>query len=511
MRTAPITTIASLALLVVLLTACTQVVQVTPTPNPVAEPQSLPVAQVGGQGAGADEFTADGGLPHASLNTMLQQAIPAVVRINTDTGSGSGVIIQTQGTTGYIVTNHHVVQGSAWIEATVGDSAAYEAELLGADAGRDLAVLKICCGSFQTARFGDIVGLMPATEVVVIGYPHGIPGPATITQGIVSAIRFNTTLQSQVIQTDAAMNPGNSGGPILSLGGEVLGIITFKFMDSEGLGFAIPSNVVFQELPSLWASDQPPPTAPALVPITTSSADDAMLEARIQEAIQELMPTPAPTAVPVSTPIPDPQPTQASVPAPTVAAIPTPLPPTPAPTLHPCSLAYIPPVSELEAEYTRFMATDPYTNSVNTEFRGVLARLFPEIAAAYIIKFIHDPMKYSSFRDYLGKEGYRASNTYTGTALRSLLRSDVLPRVDESLHEYNQRLASDPCTLTRTIVFADDELMTLLIVVSFESLVSPSTRQAMTRITMREIYAFRDSDPTRPLIYYILEKADSAN
>ena len=236
MKVALTTKIVSFSLLVLLLTACTQVVQVTPTPNPVAEPQSLPVAQAGGQDAGADEFTGDGGLPHASLNTMLRQAIPAVVRINTDTGSGSGVIIQTQGTTGYIVTNHHVVQGSAWIEATVGDSAAYEAELLGVDAGRDLAVLKICCGSFRTARFGDIVGLMPATEVVVIGYPHGIPGPATITQGIVSAIRFNTTLQSQVIQTDAAMNPGNSGGPHPVAGRRGFGHHHFQVYGLRGLG-----------------------------------------------------------------------------------------------------------------------------------------------------------------------------------------------------------------------------------------------------------------------------------
>ena len=73
---------------------------------------------------------------------------------------------------------------------------------------RDLAVLKICCGGFPTAQFGDVVGLEPATEVLVVGYPHGIPGPATITRGIVSAVRFNTTLRSQVIQTDAATKPG---------------------------------------------------------------------------------------------------------------------------------------------------------------------------------------------------------------------------------------------------------------------------------------------------------------
>ena len=86
-----------------------------------------------------------------------------------------------------------------------------------------------------------------------------------------------------------------------------------------------------------------------------------------------------------------------------------------------------------------------------------------------------------------------------------------MPNIDESLHEYNRRLASDHCTTTRSRVFADDELMMLLIVVSAEGRVAPHLRDAMTRITMRELYAFRDSDPTRPLIYYVLEKADSAN
>ena len=506
MRIALNATIASLAVTALLLSACAPSRLDTPTPTPVAAPQSLPVAQSGGQAAGTHEFTADGGLPHASLNTMLQQAIPAVVRINIDISSGSGVIIQTQGTAGYIVTNHHVVQGAGWIEATVGDSRVYQAELLGEDAGRDLAVLKMCCGGFPTARFGDIVGLMPATEVVVIGYPHGIPGPATITQGIVSAIRFNTTLQSQVIQTDAAMNPGNSGGPILSLGGEVLGIITFKFMDSEGLGFAIPSNVVFQELPSLWASEQPPLTTPALAPITTSNPDDAMLEARIQEAIQELMPTPAPTAVPA------PQSTPASGPAPRVAATSTPLPVIPAPTLHPCSLAYIPPIAELEVEYTRFMATDPYTNSVSTDFREILARQFPEIAASYILEFIRGPLKYASFRGYLGKVGYQPGfENNLRSEFQTLRGRGVLPNADESLDTYNQRLASDPCTPARSRVFAEDEIMTLLAVEIARSGYSPLASKAMVEITTRDIYGFRDRDAATPLIYFILEMDDSGN
>ena len=425
--------------------------------------------------------------------------IPAVVRVNTDTGSGSGVIAQIQGNAGYVVTNQHVVQGTARVQVIVGDGATYEAEILGEDAVRDLAVLKICCGGFPTARFGDVAGLEPATEVLVVGYPHGIPGPATITQGIVSAVRFSTELRSEVIQTDAATNPGNSGGPIVSLGGEVLGIVTYKFMESEGLGFAVPSNVVMEQLPALWANERTRPRVPSLVSITGSGSDEE-LEARIQEAIQELMPTLSPTPIPV------PQPTPANIPATTFGPTPASLPPTPASTLHPCDLATIPPLDELQQVYTRFMAADPYANSVNTEFRGVLARLFPKISAVYILEFIHDPLGYASFRDYLGTVGYGASNVDKKAYFQQLRRSGVLPSVDESLYDYNQQ--SDPCTLARTTVFADDKLMTLLAVEIATGSYSPAWSEVVTGITMREIYAFRDRDPATPLIYLIMKMDD---
>ena len=288
----------------------------SPTPNPTA----LSVSRVGGQDAATDEFATNGGVPFASLSGKAQQAVPAVVRINTNTGSGSGVIAQTLGNTGYVVTNHHVVQGANRVQVTAKDGPTYQAEVLGEDAVRDLAVLKICCDSFQSASFGDVGGLEPGMDVMVIGYPRDIPGSATITRGIVSAIRFNTTLQSQVIQTDAATNPGNSGGPIVSLGGEVLGIMTFKYMDAEGLGFAVPSDAVLQQLPVLWATEQPLPSVPSLVSITKSDPGEDELTRRIEEAIQELIPTPAPT------PSPTPRPTRAVSPTPKPAATST-LPP----------------------------------------------------------------------------------------------------------------------------------------------------------------------------------------
>ena len=285
----------------------------------------------------------------------------------------------------------------------------------------------------------------------------------------------------------------------------MLGIMTFKYMDAEGLAFAVPGDVVLRQLPALWASDQLPPSVPPLVAITKPDLDDNELTRRIEEAIQELMPTPTPTP----TPSPAPRPTHAIVPTPRSAATPTLLPPMPAPTLSPCAMAEIPPLDELDLEYQWFMLGDPYTNSVNAEFRETLAKLFPAITAAYILEFVDNPTKYASFRDYLSKVGYQGANGDIKAKFRSLRHSGILPGVDESLYEYNQQ--SDPCALTRTIVFVDDELMTLLAVVYAESGVNPWMRDAVTRITAQDIHKFRDRDPSTPLVYFILEMDDSAN
>lgn len=146
------------------------------------------------------------------------------------------------------------------------------------------------------------------------------------------------------------------------------------------------------------------------------------------------------------------------------------------------------------------MLTDPYTNSVNTEYREVLARLFPKIAAAYIIEFIDDPLRYASFRDYLQKVGYHYGNIRAD--FRTLRRSGGLAYDDEW---------PVGCQWARLVVFANDELMTLLAVVYARSGVSPFMRDAVTRITMQDIQKFRDRDPSAFLIYFILEMDDEAN
>ena len=159
------------------------------------------------------------------------------------------------------------------VRVVVNDSTAYQGTVLGSDPVRDLAVVSICCGSFHSLSFGDISQLEPGDAVFALGYPLGIAGEATLTQGIVSAIRYDSIYQSDVIQTDAAINPGNSGGPMLSVSGSILGINTFKYSEIgvEGLGFAISGKTAQQRIPSLLAGAPRPTPTPTRVRPTPSA------------------------------------------------------------------------------------------------------------------------------------------------------------------------------------------------------------------------------------------------
>ena len=200
-----------------------------------------------------------------------------MVRITSSTGTGTGVIFDTQGRTGYVVTNEHVVEGQSRVNVTVNDSTTYNGNVLGVDATRDLAVVSICCGDFAALEFGDAAALEVGDEVVNIGYALGsrIQGSATVTKGIVSALRWDADHGAYVIQSDAAINPGNSGGPMLSLEGKVLGINTYARVSdfgAEGLGFAISARTVTEWVPVLRAGTAVPTATPAPRPTPTPAA-----------------------------------------------------------------------------------------------------------------------------------------------------------------------------------------------------------------------------------------------
>jgi serine protease Do len=166
---------------------------------------------------------------------------------------GSGVIIDASGT---IVTNDHVIRGASAVHVMLADGRQIDAEVVGADAQNDLAVLRVQSKTpLPAAKLGTSSDLMIGETVVAIGAPFGLT--KTVTSGVLSAMgrsfKANDQLYIDFLQTDAAINPGNSGGPLLNLDGEVIGINTAIFSGAQGIGFAIPVDKVrriVQELKS---------------------------------------------------------------------------------------------------------------------------------------------------------------------------------------------------------------------------------------------------------------------
>ncbi|MBI3912647.1 MAG: trypsin-like peptidase domain-containing protein [Chloroflexi bacterium] len=187
----------------------------------------------------------------------VRKAKPAVVTIInelnsqsrrgvTPTASGSGVIIDPQG---YIITNNHVVAGEKNLTVIYADGSKADATILGADATIDIAVLKVEGKVPAYAQFGDSNALEPGQIAIAIGSPLG-DYRGTVTVGVVSGLNRRVGRQNGLIQTDAAINNGNSGGPLINSLGQVIGINTLVVRNTnegnvaEGLGFAIPSNQV---------------------------------------------------------------------------------------------------------------------------------------------------------------------------------------------------------------------------------------------------------------------------
>ncbi len=158
-------------------------------------------------------------------------------------GLGSGVVMDREGR---ILTNAHTVDGAQRILVGLGDGRVLGASVLGADEDTDIAVVKIEGDHLQPAEFGDSDRLKVGQPVLAIGNPLGLPGGPTVTSGVVSSLHRNIRLGDgdglQVIQTDAAVNPGNSGGPLVDLQGRVVALNAATIPYAEGIGFAVPIN-----------------------------------------------------------------------------------------------------------------------------------------------------------------------------------------------------------------------------------------------------------------------------
>ena len=184
-----------------------------------------------------------------SLPDIYKKVIPSVVSISAASGSststGTGIIMSSDG---YIITNYHVVSSAQQIVVLLTDGQEYTACQLGGDETSDIMVLKIDASGLTPAEFGDSDAAEVGDSVVAIGDPLGIELRGTMTDGIICGIKRDVAVGDRtmtLMQTNAALNSGNSGGPLVNMEGQVIGINTIKLSSSgyttvEGLGFAIP-------------------------------------------------------------------------------------------------------------------------------------------------------------------------------------------------------------------------------------------------------------------------------
>ncbi|MGQ9615003.1 MAG: S1C family serine protease [Spirochaetota bacterium] len=187
-----------------------------------------------------------------AVTGVVERVEPSVVAINVARrdktvegeleGSGSGVIIAPDG---FILTNNHVVENVSRVEAKLTDGRVIPARVLGADPSTDLAVVRAMADGLPVAELGDSSGLRVGQLVIAIGNPLGFQG--TVSTGVISALGRSLRsrdgrLIEDVIQTDAALNPGNSGGPLVDTRGRVIGINTAMIFMAHGISFAIPIN-----------------------------------------------------------------------------------------------------------------------------------------------------------------------------------------------------------------------------------------------------------------------------
>ena len=228
----------------------TQPAEQQPAPATDSERRNLPSLTISQKPASQPNIpsSAEGAL---SLQEIYRKMIASTVSISTVTrsgrSSGTGIIMTADG---YIITNHHVIEDALAINVMTSDAQDYAAALVGSDETSDLAVLRIEASGLTPAEFGDSDALQVGDAVVAIGDPLGVQLRGTMTDGIVSAINRDLTVGDRtmtLIQTNAALNNGNSGGPLINCYGQVIGINTMKMgsystysASVEGLGFAIP-------------------------------------------------------------------------------------------------------------------------------------------------------------------------------------------------------------------------------------------------------------------------------
>jgi serine protease Do len=200
--------------------------------------------------------------PPSSLAPLIKAVSPGVINVLTysepvegiaagrvPTATGSGFLL---GPEGYVVSNHHVVKDAQWIQVRLADGRSFDAELVGSDPDTDLALLRVLDGTdLPSVVLGDSDRLEVGDWVVAIGNPFGLD--RSVSHGLISAKErvLGVGPLDDFIQTDALINPGNSGGPLFNMRGEVVGVNSAIISHAQGIGFAVPINMVKDLLPNL--------------------------------------------------------------------------------------------------------------------------------------------------------------------------------------------------------------------------------------------------------------------
>ena len=298
-----------------------------------------------------------------SIADVTENALPSVAHIVTGTGSGTGFIVNESG---LVVTNKHVVEGSTQVSVRMASGSEYRGSVTQRHPTLDLAYVSIDSSqTFTPIAVGDSDEVRVGAEVIAIGFPLGseLGSEPTVSVGIISAKRDDR------LQTDASLNPGNSGGPLLNMYGQVIGVVVSRVEEDSagrpisGIGFAIPINEVKTELGGQVSPAGPvlptPTPFPTIGPTPDLEATKSAIEAidafrrasdqATQAAVEAQataeqyaadleatriadLPTPTPTATPTATPLPTATPT--ATPTPTPEPTPT---PTATPTPHPAT------------------------------------------------------------------------------------------------------------------------------------------------------------------------------
>ncbi len=184
------------------------------------------------------------------LNVLTySEPVEGIVAGRVPTATGSGFLL---GPEGYVVSNHHVVKDAQWIQVRLPDGRLFDAELVGSDPDTDLALLRVLDGTdLPSVVLGDSDRLEVGDWVVAIGNPFGLD--RSVSHGLISAKErvLGVGPLDDFIQTDALINPGNSGGPLFNMRGEVVGVNSAVISNAQGIGFAVPINMVKDLLPNL--------------------------------------------------------------------------------------------------------------------------------------------------------------------------------------------------------------------------------------------------------------------